>query len=190
MLETIIIIVLIVAVVVAAFLGYAATRPDTFRIERATSIKAPPERIFPLINDFHAWRQWSPYENIDPALKRTYSGAASGKGAVYEWEGNNKVGSGRMEITESSPPNRVVIALHFIKPFEARNTAEFTVQPKGGSTDVTWAMHGPSPFMVKVMSTVGAMDRMLGKQFEQGLANLKAAAETGTASGQPSQSSP
>jgi carbon monoxide dehydrogenase subunit G len=166
-----------VTVVIAALLIFAATRPDSFRVERVTSIKAPPEKVFALINDFHNWTQWSPWENIDPNLKRTYSGAASGPGTAYAWEGNNKVGQGRMEIMDSLPPAKITIKLDFLKPFEAHNTAEFTLEGKGDSTNVTWAMHGPSPYMTKVIGVFMSMDKMVGKDFETGLANLKAAAE-------------
>jgi uncharacterized protein YndB with AHSA1/START domain len=172
-----ILIVIVVAVVVA--LVIAATRPDTFRIERTASIKAPAERVFALINDFHRWGVWSPWEQIDPALKRSFSGPSSGKGAMYAWEGNNKVGSGSMEITEASPPGKIVIKLDFIKPFEGHNIAEFTLVPGGDSTSVTWAMYGPVPYMAKIMQMFFSMDRMVGGQFEQGLANLRAAAESG-----------
>jgi uncharacterized protein YndB with AHSA1/START domain len=167
----------LLAVLVAALLIYAATKPDAFRIQRSTSINAPPERVFGLINDFHNWGAWSPWEKMDPALKRTYSGAPSGKGAVYEWEGNKKVGKGRMEIKEASPPSKVVIKLDFLKPFEAHNTAEFTMERQGDSTHVTWLMHGRQPYMIKVMSTFFSMDKMVGKDFETGLANLKNNAE-------------
>jgi len=123
-------ITIIVVVLIAALLVYAATRPDTFRVKRATNIKAPPEKIFALINDFHSWGSWSAYEQKDPAMKRTYSGAANGEGAVYEWEGDKNVGKGRMEIAETSPPSKVMIKLDFIKPFETHNIAEFTMEPK------------------------------------------------------------
>ena len=171
------IIAVVVVVLLAALLVYAATKPDTFRVQRATSIKAPPEKIFPLINDFHSWGSWSPWEKKDPAMKRTHSGAPSGKGAVYEWEGNSQVGKGSMEITESSKPSRVTIKLDFIKPFEAHNIAEFTLEPKGDSTNVTWAMHGRTPYFAKVVHVFFNMDRMVGKDFETGLANMKAVAE-------------
>jgi hypothetical protein len=169
--------VTVVVVLLAALLGFAATKPDTFRVERATSIKAPPEKIFPLINDLRSWGAWSPWEKLDPTMKRTYSGAANGLGAVYEWEGDGKVGAGRMEITESSPSSRVILKLDFLKPFEAHNVAEYTLEAKGDSTNITWAMHGPSPFVSKVMQVFFSMDRMVGKDFETGLANLKAIAE-------------
>lgn len=155
----------------------AATKPNTFRIQRSATINAPPEKVFPLINDFHNWLSWSPWEKLDPNLKRTHSGAASGQGAVYEWVGNKKVGQGRMEILESSPPSRITIKLDFIKPFETHNTTEFTLAGQGGSTDVTWAMMGQMPFMFKVMTTFMSMDKMVGKDFEAGLASMKAIAE-------------
>ena len=167
----------IVAIAVAGILIYAATRPDTFRVQRSASIKAPGEKIFALINDLHAWGTWSPYEKKDPAMKRIFGGAPSGKGAVYEWDGDKNVGKGRMEIVEAVPPSKVVIKLDFIKPFEGHNTAEFTLEPKGDGTTVTWAMYGPSPLMMKVMGIFMNMDRMIGDDFAAGLANLKAVAE-------------
>ena len=151
-------ILIVVVVALAAILIFAATKPDTFRVERSTSIKAPPEKIFPLINDFHNWPTWSPWEKMDPAMKRTHSGAASGKGAVYEWEGNSKVGKGRMEIVDAPAPSKVTIKLDFLKPFEGHNIAEFTLEPKGDSTNVTWVMDGPRPYVAKVMSVFFNMD--------------------------------
>jgi hypothetical protein len=178
MLQTIIIVVVVVLVIgVAGLLGFAAIKPDAFRVQRAASIKAPPEKIFPLINDFHNWASWSPWEKLDPALKRTYSGLASGRGAVYEWEGNKKVGQGRMEIMESSPSSKITIKLDFLKPFEAHNSAEFTLDRQGDSTTVTWVMNGRQPYMFKVMSLFFSMDKMIGKDFETGLANLKSITE-------------
>ncbi len=166
-----------IAVLIAAILAFAATKPDTFRVERAAEIKAPPEKIFALINDFHQWPAWSPWEKMDPAMRRTHSGAASGKGAVYEWEGNSKVGQGRMEITDAAAPSKLIIKLDFLKPFEGHNNAEYTLQTKGDTTRLTWAMYGPSPFVSKVMQVFVSMDSMIGKDFEAGLANLKAIAE-------------
>lgn len=166
-----------IVVLIVALLVYAMTKPDSFRIERAANINAPPEKIFSFINDFHNWVAWSPWEKIDPALKRAYSGTTSGKGAVYEWEGNNQVGQGRMEISDTSPPSHLLIKLDFLKPFEAHNTAEFTLNGAGQSTNVTWAMYGPQPFLAKVMSLFLSMDTMVGGQFETGLANLKTVAE-------------
>jgi len=174
---TLLIIALVLVAVIAAVLIYAAMQSDDFRIQRALNMKAPPEKIFALLNDFRNWRGWSPWEKLDPALQRKFSGAEAGKGSVYEWEGNKKVGQGRMEITESSPPSRMLIKLDFIKPFEGHNLTEFTFVPRAGGTDVTWSMTGPRPFMMKVMCMFVNMDRMIGKDFEAGLANLKALAE-------------
>jgi hypothetical protein len=142
-------------------------------VQRATSIKAPADRIFPLINDFRQWRSWSPYENKDPAMKRTYDGADSGKGAVYAWDGNNNVGSGRMEILEASVPSKIVIKLDFFKPFEGHNTAEFTILPQGDAIMLTWTMSGPAVFMSRLMQVFINLDHMIGRDFEAGLANLK-----------------
>src|ERR1700751_3907477 len=181
MFETLVIIAVVLAIIIAIVLVLAASKPDSFRIERAASLNAPAEKIFSLIADFHQWLNWSPWEGRDPALKRTYSGAERGKGAVYAWDGNKNVGSGRMEILDasppSSPPSKVVIKLDFLKPFEAHNTAEFTMLPQGGATSVIWVMHGPAPFMSKVMQVFMNMDRMIGKDFEAGLFNLKAVSE-------------
>jgi uncharacterized protein YndB with AHSA1/START domain len=166
-----------VVVLIAGVLIFAATRPDTFRVERNTAIKAPQEKVFAFINDFNRWSTWSPWEKLDPAMKRMHSGTASGKGAIYAWEGNSKVGQGRMEITDTTPPSLVRIKLDFLKPFEAHNTAEFTLAATGDTTTVTWAMYGPSNFVNKLMSVFVSMDSMVGKDFETGLANLKATAE-------------
>ena len=173
MFETIAIIAVVLAIAIAIILILAAAKPDRFSVQRATTVKAPPEKIFSLINDFHQWGAWSPYENKDPAMKRSYSGAASGEGAVYAWEGNKNVGSGRMEILDSSAPSKIAIKLDFLVPFEAHNTAEFTMLPQGDATNVTWLMHGPLPYMGKIMHVFINMDRMVGKDFEIGLANLK-----------------
>lgn len=167
----------IVVVAIAAILIYAATKPDSFRVERSASMNAPPEKIFPYIEGLKRWIEWSPYEGRDPEMKRTYSGAESGKGAVYEWDGNKNVGTGRMEILNSTPPNKVVIKLDFLKPFEGHNTAELTVEPKGGQTIVTWAMYGPSTFMTKLIGTFMDMDDMIGRDFAAGLAKLKTVVE-------------
>jgi uncharacterized protein YndB with AHSA1/START domain len=166
-----------VGLVLAAILLFAATKPDTFRVERSISIKAPPAKVFALINDFHNWPAWSPWEKMDPAMQRTHGGAPSGKGATYGWEGNSKVGTGRMEIVESAAPSKIVVKLDFLKPFEAHNYADYTLESKGDSTNVTWAMYGPAPYMAKIMHVFISMDSMVGKDFETGLANLKAAAE-------------
>jgi len=177
MFEIIAIIAVIIAIAIAAVLILAATKPNTLRVQRATSIKAPADRIFPMINDFRQWRTWSPYENKDPAMNRTYEGTENGKGAVYAWDGNNNVGSGRMEILEAAVPSKITIKLDFFKPFEGHNTAEFTMLPQGDVTNLTWTMSGPAVFMSKVMQVFMNLDHMIGRDFEVGLANLKKLAE-------------
>ena len=170
-------IILIVAVIaIAAVLVYATTRPDNFTVQRSIAINAPPAKIHPLINDFSHWRAWSPYETKDPAMKREFSPATVGEGATYAWQGNKEVGHGSMRIAESTP-FCIAIQLDFLKPFEAHNVAEFTLQPQGHSTTVTWAMRGSPSFVCKVMGLFFNMDRMIGTDFEAGLINLKTAAE-------------
>jgi hypothetical protein len=173
MLEIIAIIAVILGVAIAVILILAATKPSTLRVTRAISIRAPAERVFPLINDFHQWTVWSPYENRDADMKRIYGGAERGQGAVYSWDGNKNVGAGRMEILHSSAPSRIVVKLDFFKPFEGRNTAEFTMLPQGDATSVTWTMYGPAVFMSKVMQVFMNLDHIIGRDFEVGLANLK-----------------
>ena len=168
---------IVIVVLIAGVLILAATKPDTFQVQRAASIKAPPEKIFALINDFNRWGAWSPWEKKDPTMKRTFGAATSGKGAIYAWEGNKDVGQGRMEIAESVPPSRVAIRLDFVKPFEAHNLVEFTLKPNGEETNITWAMRGETPYFAKIIHVFIDMDSMVGKDFETGLANLKAAAE-------------
>jgi hypothetical protein len=170
------IIVIALIVLIAGILVLAATRPDSLRVERSAQISAPPEKILALVNDFHQWGAWSPYEKLDPAMKRTYAGAAAGTGAVYEWEGNAKAGHGRMQIVDAAP-TRTAIQLDFIKPFEAHNIAAFTAQPQGNTTRITWSMEGPASFTHKVVGLFLNMDKMIGGDFETGLANLKAVAE-------------
>lgn len=178
MLTFIAILAAVLAVAIAIVLIYAATRPDDFVVRRETSVAAPAESVFDLVNDFHRWSAWSPYEKMDPAMKRAYSGKASGAGAVYEWTGNSKVGAGRMEIFNSASPSRIAIKLDFLKPFEGHNAAEFTMEPAGGATKVVWAMRGSKPFIMKVMSLFLDMDRLIGRDFERGLANIKQIAES------------
>jgi uncharacterized protein YndB with AHSA1/START domain len=168
---------IIIAVLIAGVLIFAATKPDTFRVQRAASIKAPPEKVFALINDFNRWGAWSPWEKKDPAMKRTFGATTSGKGAKYAWEGNKDVGKGSMEIAESLPSSRLTIKLDFIEPFEGHNVVMFTLEPKGDTTSVTWAMQGPTPYFAKVFQVFISMDSMVGKDFEAGLANLKFTAE-------------
>ena len=170
-------IAIVLALLIAAILIYAAIKPDSFRIERSTTIKAPPEKVFALINDFKQWEGWSPWEKIDPALKRTYSGAASGVGAIYEWSGNKDIGQGRMEIVESTPSSKVSLKLDFVTPFEAHNRVDFTLAQQGDTTTITQAMYGPSPYMSKLMTIFFSMEKMVGEKYEKGLANLKSISE-------------
>lgn len=172
------ILALMVVLSIVALLLYAATKPDTFLVQRSASIKAPAEKIFPLINDLRSFNRWNPYEKKDPGIQGRYSGPSSGQGAAYAFEGNKEVGKGSIEIIEAMPPRKVTMKLNMLEPFEARNIVEFTVQPAGETTQVTWAMHGPSPFVAKLIGTFVNMDRMIGKDFEAGLANLKQVAES------------
>jgi len=169
-------VVIVIAVALAAVLAYAATKPDTFAVRRSATIAAPPERIFPMIDDLRAQSAWSPFEK-DPDMKRTHSGAPHGQGAVYEWDGNRQVGAGRIAITESVPPSKVVLALDMLRPFKASNTVQFTLDRVGAGTNVTWAMQGRQPYMAKAMSLFMDCDKMCGSMFEEGLAKLKALAE-------------
>ncbi|EMY77812.1 polyketide cyclase/dehydrase and lipid transport [Leptospira weilii serovar Ranarum str. ICFT] len=167
----------LLALFVAGVLAVASTKPNTFRYERTLSMNAQPEKVYALINDYHNWASWSPWEKLDPSMKRSYSGTASGVGTVYEWEGNSDVGKGRMEIIESNSPSKVTMKLDFLDPFEAHNMAEFTLSHKDGATHVTWAMYGPNALISKVMGLFYDMDRMIGTDFEKGLNNLKTIAE-------------
>jgi hypothetical protein len=167
----------VVVLVIVVILGMAAMQPNTFGVQRSATVKAPPEKIAALIGDFHNWGQWSPWEQLDPNMKRTYSGAPRGKGAVYQWEGNKDVGAGRMEITDMPDPSKIIIKLDFLQPFESHNVTRFTLVPQGETTTVTWNMSGPMPFISKIMSVFMSMDAMIGKDFEKGLAQMKAAAE-------------
>jgi hypothetical protein len=161
---------------VALVLAFAATKPSHFRWERSAQMNAAPAGVLAEITDFHRWAAWSPWEKIDPAMTRTHSGAPSGVGAVYEWQGNKKVGRGRMEVLEATQ-GKVTIKLDFFEPYEAHNLCEFSAEPKDGGTHVTWAMHGPTPFMSKVMQVFMNLEKLVGKDFENGLANLKAVVE-------------
>ena len=176
MLKTLAIIGVVVVVAIAGILLYAATKPDSFRVQRVVLVNAPSDKVFPLINDIKAWTAWSPYEKKDPAMKRTYGAVTAGKGATYAWEGDKNVGQGSIEMIESGS-RKIVIKLDFLKPFEAHNMGEFLLEPKGDSTSVTWATYGPSPYISKVIGTFINIDDMIGRDFEKGLADLKAAAE-------------
>lgn len=167
----------IVLLALVGLLAYAATRPDDFRYARTIRIEAPPEKVFALVDDLHAWAGWSPWEKLDPAMKRTYAGPQKGVGASYAWDGEKKVGAGRMEIVRSEAPSRIGLSLDFERPFEAHNACEFTLAISEGKTVVTWAMTGKNPFFSKLVGLFVDMDAMIGKDFETGLANLKALAE-------------
>ncbi|WP_428421134.1 SRPBCC family protein [Methylibium sp.] len=167
---------LAVLAALALLLLYAATRPDQFRVERSLRIEAPPERVFALIEDLKGFNTWNPYARKDPAIKQRYGDVTRGPGAFYAWE-SKEVGVGSMKITDTAAPTHVTIALDFEQPFTAHNTAEFALRPDGGGTTVTWAMHGPATFVSKLMGVFFSMDRMVGRDFEAGLVNLKAAAE-------------
>ena len=178
MLKIIGIVAVVALVLLAGLLVYAATRPDSFRVQRSIVIAAPPEKIFGLIADFSQWPNWSPYETKDPAMTRELGAVTAGRGATYAWKGNSQVGEGRMEIVAAEAPRLISIKLDFLKPFEAHNTATFTLVPKGAETEVTWAMDGPSPFITKVLGIFCDLDRMIGTDFAAGLANLKRRAES------------
>ncbi len=170
-------VILIVTVgLIAVVLVYASTRPDNFHVERKVNIRATPEKIFALINDFHLWNDWTPY-NKDPAMKKTFSGSPLGVGAHYAWEGNKDVGKGEITIRSSTPPQRIEFDLHMIEPFEGHNLAAFTLAPDGDNTTVTWSLDDKHKLMVKVISLFMDMDQMIGKDFEVGLARLKTVAE-------------
>lgn len=153
--------------------GLALTKPDEFRVERTAVVNAPPETIFAVIGDFRRSPEWSPWEKLDPNIKRTYSGPATGKGSVYAWSGNGQVGEGSMEVLEFNPPTKMVMSLNFVKPMQGKNTVEYTLEPQGEATKVTWLMYGPNDFMGKVMMVFMNCQDMCGKAFEEGLANLK-----------------
>ena len=170
-------VLVIVVVVVLGILVAAAMRPNDFAVQRSAAIRAAPEAIYPFLADFRRWPEWSPWEKLDPAMQRTLSGAPIGSGAVYAWEGSSKVGAGRMEIRDAAPPSKVVIQLDFLRPFKSRNVTEFALVPRGETTDVQWTMRGAANFVMKLMGVFTDTDKMIGRDFEAGLANLKAAAE-------------
>jgi len=171
-------IAIVIALLLALVFLFAAIRPSTIRFQRSVVIDASPEKIFGLINDFHNWSRWAPQDREDPTIQRTYSGPASGTGAISEWQGKGSTGKGKMSITESVPFNRISIETDFEKPFVAHNVNEFVLEPDGSATRVTWTMQGTNLYMMKVMSIFVNMDRMMGKHFETGLDNLKAVAES------------
>ena len=156
------------------FVIVLAGQPDEFTVSRSLKISAPPEELFPHVNNLHAWKPWSPWMPLDPNAKSTFTGPDAGAGAAMRWEGNNQVGVGTMTITDSQPAQRIRFRLNFEKPMRATNTAEWTFQPDGGETLVTWAMSGKNNFMMKLFGLFVNCDQMVGCQFEKGLANLRA----------------
>lgn len=168
-------IALALVVILAVLVVVIATRPAEFRLSRSRTIQAPPELAHSYVNDFHRWQAWSPWEKLDPGMKRAHSGAPSGTGAVYHWAGNRDVGEGRMTITDSQPARTVTIRLEFLKPFAATHTTQFDLAPSGTGTHVTWTMTGHNNFLAKAFSLVMDMEKMVGPDFEKGLANLDAA---------------
>jgi Polyketide cyclase / dehydrase and lipid transport len=166
-----------VAVFIALLLVVIQTRPSTFHIERSTTMAAPPESAFAQVNDFHAWQAWSPWEKLDPQMKKTFDGPPAGVGAKYAWSGNDDVGEGRMTIVKSERPSTVGIKLEFLKPFESTSVTTFTFAPATQGSKVTWAMDGENNFVAKAMCLVMDMDKMIGPDFEKGLAAMKTAAE-------------
>ena len=175
MLDILLIILAVIAVAIIGILIFASTKPDTFSVERSTSIAAAPDAIFPLINDLRAHRAWSPFDK-DPNTQRTYSGPSKGPGSALEFA-DRKAGTGRLDITDASQPSQITMRLRMTKPMKCDNVVKFSLAPRGGSTDVTWAMSGPQPFLGKLMSTVIDCDKMCGSMFEKGLAELKTVAE-------------
>lgn len=177
-----------VAVALVALAGFVFTRPAAFSVQRSITIQSPADLPFALVNDFHRWAAWSPWEKKDPGMTRTFLGADAGLDAMYEWAGNKNVGAGRMTILESKPSERIRIRLEFLTPFEAQNTTTFTFTPSGNDVTVTWRMEGRNEFFGKLFSLFVDMDQAIGKDFDAGLANLKAAAEAEAkkrAEGQP-----
>ena len=178
MLKVVLILAGCIGVLIVGVLVLAAAKPDKFSVQRSASIKAPPDKIFPLIDDFHRWSAWSPYEKKDPAMKRTFGATSAGKGAVYEWDGNSAVGSGRITIMDTAPPSKVMIDLDMQRPINAHNNVVFSLEPQGDATKVTWAMSGGVSYVAKIMHVFFNMDKMVGGDFEVGLAKLKAVAES------------
>jgi Polyketide cyclase / dehydrase and lipid transport len=170
-------ILIAIAVIVIVFVVVVAMQPSEFRVARSATISAPPPAVFAQVNDFHKWEAWNPWGKIDPAMKQTYEGAPAGVGAIYTWVGNKNVGEGRMTLTESRPSDLIRIKLEFFKPFAGTNIAEFTFKPAGNQTAVTWSMAGKNNFMAKAIHLFMNMDKMIGGQFETGLAQMKSIVE-------------
>lgn len=175
--QILLIVVGIIVGLIVIMLLAAALRPADFQITRSQSMTAAPGAVFALVNDFHKWELWSPWAKLDPQMKETFEGPATGPGAIHTWNGNNKVGEGRATITEARPDQSIRLTLQFIRPFKATNDVEFTFQPAGNQTNVTWTMTGKHNFMGKVFSMIMNMDKLVGTDFEKGLSAMKAAVE-------------
>lgn len=174
---------IVLAGIVVVFVAIVATRPSEYQVARTATISAPATTVFAQVNDFHNWQAWSPWAALDPAMTQTYEGAQAGTGAIYTWAGNQKVGEGRMTLIESRPSDLIRIKLDFLKPFAATSTAEFTFKPEGRETVVTWGMTGERHFMAKAVHVFMNMDKMIGDNFETGLARMKAITETSQSTG-------
>jgi len=172
-------IVVMIVVLIAVFLVMVMMQPSHYQVERSATINAPAPTVFALVNDFHKWDSWSPWAKLDPAMKQTFEGAPAGTGAIYSWSGNSQVGEGKMTITDSRPSDLIKIKLEFIKPFAATNATDFTFTPSGNSTNVKWTMSGENNFIGKAFSLFMNMDKMIGGDFEKGLAQMKQTAEGG-----------
>jgi uncharacterized protein YndB with AHSA1/START domain len=174
-------VVIAIGAAVALFAAFVATRPAKFRIERSITVAAPPERAFAHVNDFHEWAAWSPWEKLDPTMKKVYEGPAMGAGSKYSWVGNKKVGEGRMTIEHSDAPSLIALKIEFLKPWKTTNDTTFSFAPEGGGTKVTWAMEGENKtFGAKAFAALMNMDKLVGSDFERGLASLKSLAEGST----------
>jgi hypothetical protein len=171
-------ILIVVAIIVIMFVVVVAMQPSEFRVARSATMSAPPSAVFAQVNDFHKWEAWNPWGKIDPAMKQSYEGAPAGSGAIYTWIGNKEVGEGRMTMTESRPSDLIRINMEFYKPFSANNTAEFTFKPAGSQTTVNWSMSGNKNFMAKAIHLFMNMDKVIGGQFEKGLASMKSVVES------------
>ena len=176
------IVLLVIVVAVVGVLGLAATKPDSYHVERSATIAAAPAAVYAQVNDFRRWEAWSPWEKLDPSMKRTFSGPESGKDASYAWLGNDKVGEGRMTIVESEPDSRIGIRLEFIKPWTETCDVAFTFTPESGATNVKWTMDGRNTYTSKIFNVFMDVSKMIGTDYEKGLAQLKTVAESAPAS--------
>ncbi len=177
MLKKLAVVLVVLLVAVAGFLAFVASRPGSFRVERTTSVAALPERIYPLVADLRRMDEWSPWDELDPSMKKQFSGDPAQPGAGYSWAGNDQVGEGKMTILEVSPPTRVTFRLEFLKPHQSVATTGFQLVPDGSATKVSWNMEGKLSFMEKLVGVFMDMEGMIAKDFDAGLAGIKAIAE-------------